>query len=194
PRPAPGSCRRASRARSPTPRGRRAAAASTPAARTPSHAARPRCRPCSTSPAAARRRAGCTTARPGRPRRADAPQTWPPPRPSNRVRGPATTKTEEETVTRSNARRWWLHALIAALALTFAMTAYGASGRSAASGTLVIDNSFTLKTSDPQRGFDSTASIVDRGIFDTLFTYSKNDLAHPVPLLVSSWKATNSAT
>src|SRR5262249_34295495 len=93
----------------------------------------------------------------------------------------------------SNARRWWLHALIAALALTFAMTAYGASGRSAASGTLVIDNSFTLKTSDPHRGFDSTASIVDRGIFDTLFTYSKNDLAHPVPLLVSSWKATNSA-
>src|SRR4029079_16763715 len=49
--------------------------------------------------------------------------------------------------------------------------------------------SFTIKTSDPQRAFDPTASIVDHAIFDTLFTYKGADLAHPIPLLVSSWKA-----
>src|SRR5204862_4254080 len=56
-----------------------------------------------------------------------------------------------------------------------------------------IDNSFTLKTSDPQRAFDPTGSIIDRAIYDTLFTYKGGDLAHPIPLLVSSWKATNGA-
>jgi peptide/nickel transport system substrate-binding protein len=96
-------------------------------------------------------------------------------------------------VTRSNARRWWLYALVAALALTSAVAAYGATGRSAAAPTFVIDNSFTLKTADPHRAFDTTANIIDRARFDTLFTYSKNDLAHPIPLLVASWKATNSA-
>ena len=57
----------------------------------------------------------------------------------------------------------------------------------------MIDNSFTLKTTDPQRAFDPTGSIVDRGIYDTLFTYSKGDLAHPIPLLVSSYNASNGA-
>ena len=51
--------------------------------------------------------------------------------------------------------------------------------------TLVIDNSFTLKTSDPGRAFDPTASMIDRAIYDTLFTYKGDDLAHPIPLLVS---------
>jgi len=63
----------------------------------------------------------------------------------------------------------------------------------AASSTFVIDHSFELKTSDPQRAFDPTASIIDRGIFDTLFTFSGDDLSHPVPLLVESSRVTNGA-
>ncbi len=78
-------------------------------------------------------------------------------------------------------------------ALACAAAALAASSHRAASSTFVVDNSFTLKTSDPQRAFDPTGSIVDRGIFDTLFTYNKGDLAHPVPLLVASWKASNGA-
>ena len=83
-------------------------------------------------------------------------------------------------------RAAWLLPL-AAIAVLAAAVASSASTTAAA--TLVIDNSFTIKTSDPQRAFDPTASIVDRGIYDTLFTYKGGDLAHPVPLLVQSWKA-----
>src|SRR5262245_59368320 len=53
--------------------------------------------------------------------------------------------------------------------------------------TLVVDNSFVMKTSDPQRAYDPTAAIVDRAIYDTLFTYRSRGLADPVPLLVRSW-------
>src|SRR5581483_11847720 len=77
--------------------------------------------------------------------------------------------------------------------LACAAAAFAAASHHSASQTLVIDNSFTIKTTDPQRAFDPTASIVDRGIYDTLFTYSKGDLAHPIPLLVSSYKVTNGA-
>ena len=90
--------------------------------------------------------------------------------------------------------RWqWLVAAAAVAALACAAAAIGATNRHAAGSTLVVDNSFTIKTADPQRAFDPTASIVDHAIFDTLFTYRKDDLAHPIPLLVSSWKATNGA-
>jgi peptide/nickel transport system substrate-binding protein len=83
---------------------------------------------------------------------------------------------------------------LAALAvLAFAAAANGATAGRAAAPTLVIDNSFTLKTSDPGRAFDPTGSIVDRAMYDTLFTYKRDDLAHPIPLLVSSWKASSNA-
>jgi peptide/nickel transport system substrate-binding protein len=94
----------------------------------------------------------------------------------------------------ATARRWWglaSAAVVAALLCTTA--AFAASTHRSAGSTLVIDNSFTLKTSDPQRAFDPTGSIVDRAIFDTLFTYKGGDLAHPIPLLVQSWKASNRA-
>src|SRR5713226_3167924 len=97
-------------------------------------------------------------------------------------------------VRRSPVRRAvWLLPLTAILALVCAIAAFGATTRSSAAPTLVVDNSFTIKTSDPQRAFDPTASIVDRALYDTLFTYKGGDLAHPIPLLVSSWKATNGA-
>src|SRR4029079_3406113 len=61
------------------------------------------------------------------------------------------------------------------------------------SQTLVVDNSFTIKTSDPGRAFDPTASLVDHALYDPLSTYRGGDFAHPVPLLVSSYKATANA-
>jgi peptide/nickel transport system substrate-binding protein len=81
----------------------------------------------------------------------------------------------------------------AVLAAVLAAAAVAAQGATNSDPTLVIDNSFTLKTSDPQRAFDPTGSIVDRGLYDTLFTYRRSDLAHPVPLLVQSWQASADA-
>src|SRR3954462_12083661 len=69
----------------------------------------------------------------------------------------------------------------------------GATARAASAPTLVVDNSFTIKTSDPGRAFDPTASLIDHAIYDTLFTYRGGDLAHPVPLLVASFKASGNA-
>ena len=83
--------------------------------------------------------------------------------------------------------------ITAVVALVCALAAFGATTRSSAAPTLVVDNSFTIKTSDPQRAFDPTASIIDRAIFDTLFTYKGSDLSNPIPLLVQSWKASNGA-
>ena len=91
-------------------------------------------------------------------------------------------------------RRWkWLALVAAAGMLVSAAAAFGATAHQTAGATLVVDNSFTIKTSDPQRAFDPTASIIDRALYDTLFTYKGGDLANPIPLLVSSWKATNGA-
>ena len=82
--------------------------------------------------------------------------------------------------------------LAVALVAASVLVADGATARTA-SATLVVDNSFTIKTSDPGRAFDPTASLVDHALYDTLFTYKGGDLAHPIPLLVSSFKATSNA-
>jgi peptide/nickel transport system substrate-binding protein len=90
-------------------------------------------------------------------------------------------------------RSTWLLPFAAAAALACAAAAYGATGHTTGAPTLVVDNSFTIKTSDPQRAFDPTASIIDRALYDTLFTYKGGNLSNPIPLLVSSWKASNNA-
>jgi len=91
-------------------------------------------------------------------------------------------------------KRWkWLALVAAAGMLASAAAAFGATVHRTAGSTLVVDNSFTIKTSDPQRAFDPTASIIDRALYDTLFTYKGGDLAHPIPPLVSSWTASNGA-
>jgi peptide/nickel transport system substrate-binding protein len=78
--------------------------------------------------------------------------------------------------------------LVAVLgALAFSVAINGASGRAAGAPTLVVDNSFALDTTDPQRAYDPTSVIIDRAIYDTLFTYRSNDLKRPIPLLVQSW-------
>jgi peptide/nickel transport system substrate-binding protein len=76
---------------------------------------------------------------------------------------------------------------------TVAIATAARSGLAAPSATLVIDRSFEIKTSDPQRAFEPTAQIVDRGVYDTFFTYKGDDLAHPRPLLVQSWTASKDA-
>ena len=82
--------------------------------------------------------------------------------------------------------------LAAGLVAASVLVANGATARTA-SPTLVVDNSFTIKTSDPGRAFDPTASLVDHALYDTLFTYKGGDLAHPIPLLVSSYKVSANA-
>jgi peptide/nickel transport system substrate-binding protein len=90
-------------------------------------------------------------------------------------------------------------ALVPLVALAAAAAAYGATSvrggatHAAAGGTLVIDRSFEIKTADPQRAFEPTAAIVDRGIYDTLLTYKGSDVAHPVPLLARSYTASKDA-
>jgi peptide/nickel transport system substrate-binding protein len=86
-------------------------------------------------------------------------------------------------------------AVLAALAvLVTAAIATGATTKSSApTATLVVDRSFEIKTADPQRAFEPTAAIVDRGIYDTFFTYKGGDLAHPRPLLVQSYTASKDA-
>ena len=65
---------------------------------------------------------------------------------------------------RSLVRRSKWHLLLGGVgALAFAAAALGASVHGTAAPTLVIDNSFTLKTADPQRAFDPTGSIVAQG-------------------------------
>src|SRR6201997_471451 len=90
-------------------------------------------------------------------------------------------------------RRVLLLTLTTIISLVCALAAFGATTRSSAAPTLVVDNSFTIKTSDPQRAFDPTGSLIDRALYDTLFTYKGGDLSTPIPLLVSSWKASNGA-
>ena len=87
----------------------------------------------------------------------------------------------------------WLVPIAVLVALVSAVAAYGVNRHTSAAPPLVIDNSFTVKTSDPGRAFDPTASIIDRALYDTLFTYKGSDLAHPVPLLVTSYQSTNNA-
>ena len=81
-------------------------------------------------------------------------------------------------------------AIVAALAA--AVSGGAATRASQASGTLVIDNSFVIRTSDPQREFDPTGSIVAHALYDTLVTF-KGAGTTPVPWLAKSWKVSNSA-
>ena len=85
-------------------------------------------------------------------------------------------------------------ALIASLALV-AAAAYAASTGSAAPSqdTLVVDRSFEIRTADPQRAFEPTASIVDRGIYDTLLTFKGGDVSRPLPMAARSYAASKDA-
>src|SRR5262245_38362823 len=79
------------------------------------------------------------------------------------------------------------------LSMTVALVCTYAAG-AATPPTLVIDNSFSIDSVDPHRAFDPTSVVVDRAIYDTLFTYRNGDVSHPVPLLVQSWSERNAKT
>jgi peptide/nickel transport system substrate-binding protein len=84
----------------------------------------------------------------------------------------------------------WMLSLVVTAAVACSVVAQGGAGTRTAAPTLVVDNSFALDSADPQHAFDPTSSIIDRALYDTLFTYDGDDLQHPVPLLVRSWTST----
>jgi peptide/nickel transport system substrate-binding protein len=87
----------------------------------------------------------------------------------------------------------------AAFALAVAAAAAAASGatspRSAAQGsdTLVVDRSFEIRTSDPQRAFEPTASIVNRAVYDTLLTFRGGDVSRPRLMVARGYRASRDA-
>jgi peptide/nickel transport system substrate-binding protein len=83
----------------------------------------------------------------------------------------------------------------ALLAGAVVLVAVGTSGATTGQGrdTLVIDRSFEIKTSDPQRAFEPTASIVDRALYDTLLTYRGTNASRPVPLVARSYTVSRDA-
>lgn len=63
----------------------------------------------------------------------------------------------------------------------------GSAGPAPASGSLVIDNVFSLVTADPHRNFEPTGNIVARVLYDSLLTYKGADLKTPMPDIAASW-------
>lgn len=71
----------------------------------------------------------------------------------------------------------------AALAVALGACSSSSSSPTATAGdkTLVVDQTFDLKTSDPARAFELTGSIVDKAIYETALTFDNGDLTKPVP-------------
>lgn len=62
----------------------------------------------------------------------------------------------------------------------------GGTGNASASGkTLVIDDAFDLKTSDPGRAFELTGSTVDHSIYETTLTFGGTDVKKVLPGICS---------
>ncbi len=81
-----------------------------------------------------------------------------------------------------------LTASAAALALILSGCSAGGSGggqQASANKTLVVDNTFDLKTSDPARAFELTGSIVDKALYETALTFEGSDVTKPVPQLTT---------
>ena len=70
----------------------------------------------------------------------------------------------------------------------------GGGGSSSSGKTLVVDNSFDLKTSDPARAFELTGSIVDKALYETVLTFKGSDVTKPVPGIMSYKESSDSKT
>jgi peptide/nickel transport system substrate-binding protein len=82
--------------------------------------------------------------------------------------------------------------LVAGLVLAVAVPMLGATSASGqGQRTLVVDRSFEIRTSDPQRAFEPTASIVNRAVYDTLLTFRGGDVSRPRLLLARGYRASN---
>jgi len=82
----------------------------------------------------------------------------------------------------------------AALVVAIAACSSGSSTSqpgSTAGKTLVIDNSFVLKTADPGRMFEPTGELVDYAAYDTLLTFKGANVTQPVPDLATSYTSAN---
>ncbi len=80
---------------------------------------------------------------------------------------------------------------VGALAVSAALVLAGCSAggatkaSSGTGGTLVVDDAFDLKTSDPARAFELTGSIVDKALYQTALTFTGSDVTKPVPQLTT---------
>jgi peptide/nickel transport system substrate-binding protein len=87
--------------------------------------------------------------------------------------------------------------LLAALALLAAQLGSGAGVAAAQTAsdprTLVVGNSFDVKTLDPARGYENTELMVNKAVYDTLITLDDNDLTKFVPDLATSWEVSPDA-
>ena len=84
------------------------------------------------------------------------------------------------------ARLTALTATAAAAALILSgCSSSGGGTQSSSSKTLVVDNTFDLKTSDPARAFELTGSIVDKALYETALTFEGSDVTKPVPQLTT---------
>src|SRR5918994_795474 len=82
----------------------------------------------------------------------------------------------------------------AGLALAAGVATFGAAAAfGQATRTLVVDRSFEIRTADPQRAFEPTASIANRAVYDTLLAFRGSDLSKPRLLLARGYRASRDA-
>lgn len=58
----------------------------------------------------------------------------------------------------------------------------------AADKTLVVENSFDLKTADPGRVFEITGGMLVHAMYEPLLTFAGSDVSKPVPLIAKSFE------
>lgn len=77
------------------------------------------------------------------------------------------------------------------VALVLSACSSGSSGDSSSSSgggkTLVVENSFDLKTADPGRVYEITGGMVIHSIYQPLLSFAGGDVSKPVPLLAKSF-------
>jgi peptide/nickel transport system substrate-binding protein len=83
------------------------------------------------------------------------------------------------------ARLVALTASAAALTLIVSGCSSSSGGSTAATKTLVVDNTFDLVTADPARAFELTGTIVDKAIYETALTFEGSDVTKPVAQLTT---------
>jgi peptide/nickel transport system substrate-binding protein len=67
-------------------------------------------------------------------------------------------------------------------------TSGGGTTAPAADKTLVVENSFDLKTADPGRMFEITGSMIVHSMYEPLLTFNGSDVSKPVPLIAKSYE------
>ena len=80
---------------------------------------------------------------------------------------------------RLKSRRAWLVATVVVATVIVATAAASSRTDTEATGTLVVDKSFDLKTPDPQRQYEVSGGIVDHVLYDTLLKFRGADVATP---------------